>query len=188
MSEQSVKKPRGFLALSPERRREIASQGGKAAHASGNAHQFTSQEARVAGRLGQSARRRKKMEGRGEVMVIRGTQPHLNTRQLIANAEILYYDMRRVDRIDRNGKDDGWLLSSGPHMIGMVSDQEPMLNTVPDKHLLVRSPPVQTLHLLSIFESYTEGGLNVQERQLGPNEMDHLMKANDARTLLKTRT
>jgi len=32
-----------------ERQREIASQGGRAAHASGNAHQFTSEEARAAG-------------------------------------------------------------------------------------------------------------------------------------------
>jgi general stress protein YciG len=32
-----------------ERQREIASQGGRAAHASGNAHQFTSEEARLAG-------------------------------------------------------------------------------------------------------------------------------------------
>lgn len=43
------KKPRGFQTLSAERRREIASQGGRAAHASGNAHQYTSEEARAAG-------------------------------------------------------------------------------------------------------------------------------------------
>ncbi|KAF1043617.1 KGG domain-containing protein [Xylophilus sp.] len=40
---------RGFAAIDPERQREIASQGGKAAHESGNAHEFTSQEAREAG-------------------------------------------------------------------------------------------------------------------------------------------
>lgn len=41
---------RGFASMDPERQREIASQGGRAAHASGNAHEFTSEEAREAGR------------------------------------------------------------------------------------------------------------------------------------------
>ena len=40
---------RGFAGMDRERKREIASQGGRAAHASGNAHQFTSEEARAAG-------------------------------------------------------------------------------------------------------------------------------------------
>lgn len=48
-------KLRGFAAMSPERQREIASMGGKAAHASGNAHEFTSEEAREAGRKGGQA-------------------------------------------------------------------------------------------------------------------------------------
>ena len=43
---------RGFAALTPERRRELASKGGKAAHAVGTAHQFTSEEARPAGAKG----------------------------------------------------------------------------------------------------------------------------------------
>ena len=41
---------RGFAAMSREKQREIASLGGKAAHASGHAHEFTSEEARAAGR------------------------------------------------------------------------------------------------------------------------------------------
>ena len=40
---------RGFAGMDRQRQREIASQGGRAAHASGNAHQFTSEEARAAG-------------------------------------------------------------------------------------------------------------------------------------------
>ena len=40
---------RGFACMDPERQRETASQGGRAAHASGNAHEFNSQEARDAG-------------------------------------------------------------------------------------------------------------------------------------------
>ncbi|WP_102126965.1 KGG domain-containing protein [Deinococcus planocerae] len=48
---------RGFAAMDPGRQREIASLGGRAAHQSGNAHRFTSEEAREAGRKGgQSSR------------------------------------------------------------------------------------------------------------------------------------
>jgi general stress protein YciG len=43
---------RGFAALDPEKQREIARLGGRAAHAQGKAHEFTSEEARVAGRKG----------------------------------------------------------------------------------------------------------------------------------------
>ncbi len=43
---------RGFAAMPAERVREIASKGGKAAHAAGTAHQFNSDEARNAGRKG----------------------------------------------------------------------------------------------------------------------------------------
>ena len=41
---------RGFAAMDPQRQREIASLGGRAAHQSGHAHEFTSEEARAAGR------------------------------------------------------------------------------------------------------------------------------------------
>ncbi|MDB5874588.1 MAG: hypothetical protein JWQ07_4030 [Ramlibacter sp.] len=41
---------RGFAAMDPQRQREIASLGGRAAHQSGHAHEFTTEEARVAGR------------------------------------------------------------------------------------------------------------------------------------------
>lgn len=49
-------KLRGFAALSPEKQREIASLGGRTAHAIGRAHQFTSDEAREAGRKGGMSR------------------------------------------------------------------------------------------------------------------------------------
>jgi len=48
-------KPRGFAAMSPEKRREISSKGGKTAHAMGKAHTFTSKEAAKAGRKGGKA-------------------------------------------------------------------------------------------------------------------------------------
>ncbi len=43
---------RGFATMDPQKQREIASRGGKAAHAHGRAHEFTSEEARNAGRKG----------------------------------------------------------------------------------------------------------------------------------------
>ncbi len=49
---------RGFASMDPQRQREIASLGGKAAHASGKAHEFNSSEAREAGRKGGRAGRR----------------------------------------------------------------------------------------------------------------------------------
>ena len=43
---------RGFASMNSERQREIARKGGKAAHEKGTAHEFTSDEARAAGRKG----------------------------------------------------------------------------------------------------------------------------------------
>lgn len=48
----STQKSRGFAAMDAERQREIASKGGKAAHERGTAHEFSSDEARQAGRKG----------------------------------------------------------------------------------------------------------------------------------------
>lgn len=46
---------RGFASMDRERQKEIASKGGKAAHAKGTAHEWTPDEARVAGRKGGEA-------------------------------------------------------------------------------------------------------------------------------------
>src|SRR5437588_13026894 len=46
---------RGFASMDPTKQREIASKGGRAAHAKGTAHEFTSDKARVAGRKGGEA-------------------------------------------------------------------------------------------------------------------------------------
>jgi uncharacterized protein len=42
---------RGFASMDPEQQREIAAEGGRAAHAAGTAHEFTSEEARRAGSM-----------------------------------------------------------------------------------------------------------------------------------------
>jgi general stress protein YciG len=62
---QGGKSNRGFASMDPQRQREIASEGGRAAHEKGTAHEFTSEEAREAGRKGgmaRSANRRKAMD------------------------------------------------------------------------------------------------------------------------------
>ncbi len=46
---------RGFASMDRSKQREIASKGGRAAHAKGTAHEFTSDEARIAGRKGGEA-------------------------------------------------------------------------------------------------------------------------------------
>jgi general stress protein YciG len=47
-----VRKPRGFATMDRALVSELAQRGGKAAHRAGTAHQFTSDEARLAGRKG----------------------------------------------------------------------------------------------------------------------------------------
>jgi uncharacterized protein len=49
---QSSTRNRGFASMDPEKQREIARKGGRAAHENGTAHEFTRDEARAAGRKG----------------------------------------------------------------------------------------------------------------------------------------
>ncbi len=51
---------RGFASMNRDKQREIASKGGKAAHAKGRAHEWTKDEAREAGRKGGVASQRAK--------------------------------------------------------------------------------------------------------------------------------
>ncbi|HXG89829.1 MAG TPA: KGG domain-containing protein [Vicinamibacterales bacterium] len=59
------KERRGFASMSQEKQREIASKGGRAAHQKGTAHEWSSDEAREAGRKGGMASR----GGRGKLPV-----------------------------------------------------------------------------------------------------------------------
>lgn len=56
------KSKRGFATLWSERRKEIASQGGKISHVSGKGHEFSSEEAQVAGRIGGLKSRKAKQD------------------------------------------------------------------------------------------------------------------------------
>ena len=49
---------RGFASMDPTEQRRIASEGGKASHASGQGHKWTAEEARAAGRKGGLTSRR----------------------------------------------------------------------------------------------------------------------------------
>ena len=52
MTESEKRGTQGFASMTPEMRSEIASKGGRMAHAKGTAHEFTPDEARTAGSLG----------------------------------------------------------------------------------------------------------------------------------------
>jgi len=58
--------------MDPAKQREIASKGGKAAHQKGTAHEWTSEEARDAGRKGGIASHRRRREQMGGSNTERG--------------------------------------------------------------------------------------------------------------------
>jgi len=64
------KERRGFASMSPEKQREIASKGGRAAHEKGTAHEWTPDEARAAGRKGGQISR----GGRGRLVADSGEE------------------------------------------------------------------------------------------------------------------
>lgn len=65
------KERRGFASMSPEKQREIASKGGRAAHEKGTAHEWTADEARNAGRKGGQVSR----GGRGRLVATSDDMP-----------------------------------------------------------------------------------------------------------------
>ena len=65
MNTSERKERRGFASMSPEKQREIASKGGRAAHEKGTAHEWSADEARNAGRKGGQVSR----GGRGRLIV-----------------------------------------------------------------------------------------------------------------------
>jgi len=76
-----AKEDRGFASMDRNKQREIASKGGKAAHQKGTAHEWTSEEAREAGRKGGMASHRRKQEQQGGEMGGNETAP--NPEQMI---------------------------------------------------------------------------------------------------------
>lgn len=62
-----AKEDRGFASMDRAKQREIASKGGKAAHQKGTAHEWTSEEARDAGRKGGIASHQRRREMQSQV-------------------------------------------------------------------------------------------------------------------------
>jgi general stress protein YciG len=52
MEDSVATEDRGFASMDRDKQKEIARKGGKAAHEKGTAHEWTSEEARTAGRKG----------------------------------------------------------------------------------------------------------------------------------------
>ena len=71
MNNGERKERRGFASMSPEKQREIASKGGRAAHEKGTAHEWSAEEARSAGRKGGQVSR----GGRGRLIVPQADAP-----------------------------------------------------------------------------------------------------------------
>lgn len=77
------KERRGFASMSPEKQREIASKGGRAAHEKGTAHEWTADEARSAGRRGGQVSR----GGRGRLVPADGPAAPVENTEMPATGE-----------------------------------------------------------------------------------------------------
>ena len=84
MNNGERKERRGFASMSPEKQREIASKGGRAAHEKGTAHEWTADEARNAGRKGGQVSR----GGRGRLVMPSepGSTPSENPNAAVTTA------------------------------------------------------------------------------------------------------
>jgi general stress protein YciG len=81
-----AKEDRGFASMDRNKQRDIASKGGKAAHQKGSAHEWTSAEAREAGRKGGIAsHRRSRTQGGADVPFEIDRQ---NNAQMVGNEQM----------------------------------------------------------------------------------------------------
>jgi len=88
-----AKEDRGFASMDRAKQREIASKGGKAAHQKGTAHEWTSEEAREAGRKGGMASHRRRSELTGSQSTSESAQnlessPDMSDRDDSSNEQI----------------------------------------------------------------------------------------------------
>ena len=81
-----AKEDRGFASMDRNKQRDIASKGGKAAHQKGSAHEWTSDEAREAGRKGgMASHRRSRPQGGADVPFEIDRQ---NNAQMVGNEQM----------------------------------------------------------------------------------------------------
>ena len=115
-------KNRGFASMNSERQREIARKGGRAAHEKGKAHEFTSDEARAAGRKGGekvSVNRRHMAEiGR------RGGRSSAQRRRPGGNAGADMHRMPENQSVGSGGNGSDTMAESGGMPVGEESDRE----------------------------------------------------------------
>ena len=113
---------RGFAAMSPEQQRAIASAGGRAAHRSGHAHEFTPEEAREAGRKGgrashqqgAAAKRTVKDKTRQPAEGAERQQPGENDGQMINRPDEMAGGMSSAATENRESqRNDGAMRDSG---------------------------------------------------------------------------
>ena len=83
-----AKEDRGFASMDRSKQRDIASRGGKAAHQKGTAHEWTSEEAREAGRKGGMASHRRKQEQQDQSVVPPSAPDTNGGEQMVGNEEI----------------------------------------------------------------------------------------------------
>ncbi len=83
-----AKEDRGFASMDRSKQKEIASKGGKAAHQKGTAHEWTSEEARDAGRKGglASHRRRREQKDAGDTREMVGVESGILTSRAVEQA------------------------------------------------------------------------------------------------------
>ena len=81
---------RGFASMDRNKQREIASKGGKAAHQKGTAHEWTSEEAREAGRKGGMASHRRKQQqgGGGDTTNTAGSNENPPSSEMMGNGDL----------------------------------------------------------------------------------------------------
>jgi uncharacterized protein len=107
-------KKRGFATMSPEKRRAIAQQGGRAAHEKGVAHEFSREEARKAGERGglivsQNRAHMAEIGRKGARSAQRGSSSTINapvsapeTRDLLKSATGNRTEEEHADEVERD--------------------------------------------------------------------------------------
>ena len=100
-NESTHRSGRGFASMDAERQRAIASAGGRAAHRSGNAHEFNAEEAREAGRRGGLARSASRQASR--TVQLADGQGVMQMQSVDAQAS----DTRHLDARDADAADNG---------------------------------------------------------------------------------
>lgn len=102
-----AKEDRGFASMDRAKQREIASKGGKAAHQKGTAHEWTSEEARDAGRKGGIASHRRRREAMNKTSSAAETTSPAGDSQEMQNRESVDAG-ERSSSFDRDDRTSGF--------------------------------------------------------------------------------